>query len=167
MIFLGQLVEMKSFLSNLSVLGVFLVRINPIKNRPLNFRGFTLVELLVVIVILSILGVVGVTLFSSTQQRARDAKRKADIQAMAKAMEANYSPGVGYPTTIVGTWFADGATPTNPAPGGAAYATNTLTPSGFTFCATLENSTGNATNTTGGGMTGISNGGFFCKKNSQ
>ncbi len=132
-----------------------------------NQNGFTLVELLVVIVILSILGVVGVTLFSSTQSRARDAKRKEDISEMAAAMEANYIPGTGYPTIIVGTWFADGATPTNPAPGGAAYVTGTITASGYTFCATLENLTGNATSTAGAGMTGITNGGFFCKKNSQ
>lgn len=130
-----------------------------------NQNGFTLVELLVVIVILAILGVVGVTLFSSTQSRARDAKRKEDINAMASAMEANYVPGTGYSTTISTTWFADGAIPANPAPGGAAYVT-TLTTTSYTFCSTLENNSGNATSTSFAGA-GTSIGGFYCKKNSQ
>jgi prepilin-type N-terminal cleavage/methylation domain-containing protein len=133
-----------------------------------NQNGFTLVELLVVIVILAILGVIGVTIFTGTQSKARDAKRKEDITAMASAMEANYVPGTGYPTAIVATWFADGAAPTNPAPpAGGVYSTNTMTTAAFTFCTPLENTTGNATSTAGAGMTGITNGGFFCKKNAQ
>ncbi len=133
-----------------------------------NQQGFTLVELLVVIVILAILGVVGVTLFSSTQARARDAKRKEDINAMAAAMEVNYVPGTGYPTALVGTWFADGSIPANPAPPAGGVYTTTFTSSAvFTFCAPIEGSTGNATSNIGAGMTGISNGAFYCKKNSQ
>ncbi len=132
----------------------------------LNSKGFTLVELLVVIVILAILGVIGMTIFTGTQSKARDAKRKEDINAMASAMEANYVPGAGYQTIMLPTWFSDGAIPTNPSPNGAAYATNTITTSAFTFCATLENNTGNATSTAGAGM-GTTTGGFFCKKNAQ
>ena len=52
----------------------------------LNPKGFTLVELLVVIVILAILGVVGVTLFTGTQSQARDAKRKEDILLMIRCL---------------------------------------------------------------------------------
>lgn len=130
-----------------------------------NSQGFTLVELLVVIVILAILGVVGMTLFSSTQSKARDAKRKEDISSMAAAMETNYLAGTGY-VTMIASWFADGATPTNPNPNGAAYSTSGFSTTGYTMCATLENSTGNATNITGGGM-GTSVGGFFCRKNAQ
>lgn len=137
------------------------------KQLPKTSKGFTLVELLVVISIMAILGVIGVTIFSNTQRTARDAKRKADIAAMSDAMEANYIQGTGYPTTITGTWFSDGAKPVNPAPGGAAYAENVITTSAYTFCATLENSVGNATSNAGAGMTGITNGGFFCKKNQQ
>ena len=132
-----------------------------------NIRGFTLVELLVVIVILAILGVVGVTLFTNTQSTARDAKRKEDIQALAKAMEANYAPGTGYTTTVAAGWFADGVAPTNPNPGGVAYSTGGATTSSFTFCAALEKSTGNATTITGTGLGTTSTGPFFCKRNSQ
>lgn len=133
-----------------------------------NQNGFTLVELLVVIVILAVLGVVGVTLFSGTQSRARDSKRKEDIGSMASAMEANYVAGTGYTTTVAATWFADGVIPANPGGGSvtAAYSTGTPTTSTFTFCAALENSTGNANSATGTGM-GNTTGAFFCKKNSQ
>lgn len=53
-------------------------------------RGFTLVELLVVIVIIAILATVGLTLFSSSQTSARDAKRKEDINAIASALEVHF-----------------------------------------------------------------------------
>lgn len=129
-------------------------------------RGFTLVELLVVIVILAILGIVGVTIFTGTQSKARDAKRKSDIAAMSKAMEANYTPGTGYPTSVNSTWFADQVVPTNPSPNGAGYSTGTIGTASWTFCALLENSTGNANSSTGGSM-GITNGNWFCKKNAQ
>ena len=129
-------------------------------------KGFTLVELLVVIVILAILGVIGITIFSGTQGKARDAKRKSDISAMSKAMEANYRTGTGYFTSVDATWFADQQIPANPAPNGTAYYTTSMTTAGYTFCALLENSTGNATTSVAGGM-GTSTGTYFCKKNSQ
>lgn len=128
--------------------------------------GFTLVELLVVIAIIAILTVIGVVLFSGVQNKARDSKRIQDIVAMSKAMEVNYVAGTGYQTTVSSTWFSDNAIPTNPGPGGTPYATNTITTSSFTFCAMLENSTGNATSSTGSGM-GASTGSYFCKKNAQ
>ena len=53
--------------------------------------GFTLVELLVVITIISVLSIVGLTLFSSAQKGARDARRRADIDAIVKALEINKS----------------------------------------------------------------------------
>lgn len=132
-----------------------------------NQNGFTLVELLVVIVILAILGVVGITIFTGTQASARDAKRKEDIGAMASAMEANYVVGAGYPTAINSTWFADQAIPTNPGPGGGSYSTGSINASTWTFCASLERSTGNATSITGTGLGTTSAGGFFCKRNAQ
>lgn len=131
-----------------------------------NPQGFTLFELLVVITILAILGVIGITIYTGTLSKARDAKRKEDVNALAGAMEANRNPNTGYATVLQGSWFADGVTPTNPSPGGATYATNTITTSVFTFCATLENSTGNATTTAGGGL-GTTTGGYYCKKNAQ
>lgn len=60
-------------------------------------RGFTLVELLVVIAIIAILSVVGVTVFSGVQKSARDAKRKADLGAIYKALEIYFYQNGKYP----------------------------------------------------------------------
>jgi len=60
-------------------------------------RGFTLIELLIVILIVSILAGVGVASYSTTQKRARDAKRKEDIKAIQVALEQYYSAANQYP----------------------------------------------------------------------
>ena len=138
---------------------------NLLPKTKLNPRGFTLVELLVVIVILAILGIVGITIFTGTQSKARDAKRKSDISAMSKAMEANYIVGTGYSTTVAAAWFADQIVPQNPNPNGVSYSTNTITTSSWIFCAQLENSTGNGTGYST--LTGTTSGSWFCKKNAQ
>jgi len=62
--------------------------------------GFTLIELLVVISIIGILAAFIVASFTSAQQKARDSRRKADLDAVKKALElakndisGNYYPG--------------------------------------------------------------------------
>lgn len=55
--------------------------------------GFTLIELLVVVGIMAILAVIGIAIYSKTLVSTRDAKRIADIDAIAKALESGYSSG--------------------------------------------------------------------------
>lgn len=50
-------------------------------------RGFTIVELLIVIVVIGILAGLVVTTYAGVQDRARDAQRKSDITAIQKALE--------------------------------------------------------------------------------
>ena len=52
-------------------------------------QGFTIVELLVVVAIIAVLSVIGITIFTGVQKGARDSTRRADVNAIAKAMEAN------------------------------------------------------------------------------
>ena len=66
-------------------------------------NGFTLVELMVVITIIGILSVIGIAIYSGLQKSARDTKRKQDIMAISKALEArNFNDS--YPA-IQANWF--------------------------------------------------------------
>ena len=50
-------------------------------------RGFTLIEMLVVIAIISILIGIGINTFTIAQQKARDVRRKADLRQLQTALE--------------------------------------------------------------------------------
>lgn len=54
-------------------------------------RGFTLIELIVVIAIIAILASVAAVSLNSALKKGRDARRKADIKQIEKALEVNYS----------------------------------------------------------------------------
>jgi prepilin-type N-terminal cleavage/methylation domain-containing protein len=61
-------------------------------------KGFTIVELLIVIVVIGILAALVITTFSGIQQKARDTKRQTDIRALHSQLEAFYAQnGSGYP----------------------------------------------------------------------
>lgn len=50
-------------------------------------RGFTLIELLVSVAIIAVLSAVGLSIFTNAQRRARDARRRADLNAVRDAAE--------------------------------------------------------------------------------
>ena len=62
-------------------------------------RGFSLIELLVVITIISILSAAAVSSFTNSQRRARDARRKSDLKAIQAAAEQYYSACGAYPAS--------------------------------------------------------------------
>ncbi len=54
-------------------------------------RGFTIVELVVVMTIMAILLTLGVVSLTSSQMNARNTERQSDIEAIAKGLEARYN----------------------------------------------------------------------------
>lgn len=68
------------------------------RKQNINAIGFTIVELLIVIVVIAILATISVVAYKGIQQRARDAKRLQDIQAIASAMRMSYAEKGSYPT---------------------------------------------------------------------
>lgn len=59
--------------------------------------GFTLVEIMIVIIIIGILASLGFGGFQSSQQKGRDAKRKAELKQLMLALETYYSDYNQYP----------------------------------------------------------------------
>lgn len=100
-------------------------------------KGFTLVEILVAVTILSILTAVGITTYGSMQERARDAKRKLDIEAISQAFEVNYNSKTGIYVTPAAEQFANKLFPNPPRSGDYKHALGTDNYS-FIACTKLE-----------------------------
>lgn len=78
-------------------------------------NGFTIVELLIVVVIIGVLSTLGLTTYSSVQQKARDTKRRADIDAIAKVMESKYDiKHATYTLTDLAAGFVNNQLPVPP-----------------------------------------------------
>ena len=60
--------------------------------------GFTLIELLVVVFIIGVLAAVVMPNLMGARQRARDAKRKRDLEAVKSALRMYYNDNQVYPT---------------------------------------------------------------------
>ncbi|MFA7309258.1 MAG: type II secretion system protein [Patescibacteria group bacterium] len=76
-------------------------------------KGFTLIELLVVIAIIGILSAIGLSALNSAREKARDSKRKADLQSLSLALESYYSDNTAYPpangfATLVNNYLIPG-----------------------------------------------------------
>ncbi len=63
-----------------------------------NKKGFTLIELLVVIIILGVLAALIIGNFFTSLKKGRDARRKADLEQIQKALELYYEDKRAYPT---------------------------------------------------------------------
>ncbi|MGB3023884.1 MAG: type II secretion system protein [Candidatus Saccharimonadales bacterium] len=61
-------------------------------------KGFTIVELLIVIVVIGILAALVLNTFSGVQKRARDTQRQTDVNALATQLEVSYNDNGYYPS---------------------------------------------------------------------
>lgn len=150
-------------------------------------EGFTLVELLVVISIIAILSVAGMVVYTNVQLKARDAKRKGDIDAIAKAMEVNYNRitpfqysalcAISSTSNDCTKWFGGGNYPVDPKDGSTNGCAGNLckycdrTGSGFGLC--VGASPRIDVGVPGGGASGfvvcanLEAGSFYCRSNQQ
>ena len=118
-------------------------------------KGFTLVELLVVITIIAILSVTAYVALSGQTVKARDAKRKDDLAAVQTALELYFVKNTSYPATLDDTNAAtsDGtdlvptympSIPKDPGNAGHAYSYTMVAPN-YELAATLEMAGGDPT----------------------
>jgi prepilin-type N-terminal cleavage/methylation domain-containing protein len=109
-------------------------------------KGFTLLEMLVVVGIIAVLVSIGISSYSTAQKKSRDAKRKSDLKAIQNALEQYYSicgytypaPSSGrVPTSITCTNPATTIMPTVPVDPrtGTRYTMSQTSSTDYTICA--------------------------------
>lgn len=138
-------------------------------------RGFSLLELLVVISIIGILIGISAVSYTTAQKKGRDAKRHGDIKGMQAVYEQFYSDpanSYAYPADCGNSYittYAPAGWPSDPKNVDPYVYTKNCSGATYCFCANLEGGGGNSD--VGADLTcsGITAGGttHFCVKNQQ
>ena len=108
-------------------------------SRPkwvINAKGFSLLELLVVVGVVGLLAAIAIPQFSSYRTRSVDSQMKSDLKNAALAMDSYFAENKVYPTSvaaIVGVGFNQTE--------GVALTIAVPTPSSFTITATKPSGT--------------------------
>ena len=145
-----------------------------LKNKS---KGFTIVELLIVIVVIAILATLVIVTFTGIQQKARDSQRQTDINALNSHLAAYYASNGVYPTlanlqdmTATTGWVAVNMKGLDPEslrdPKAAANATiaGTAAANAYGYAVTPSGCDNSATSCTGFTLTAnLEGGGTFTK----
>ncbi len=79
-------------------------KISNVKSQMSNVKGFTLIELMVVITIIAILSAISFVVYSEVQQGARDSKRKSDLRSISQALLLYHQKNGRFPCTEDSIW---------------------------------------------------------------
>ena len=122
-------------------------------------RGFTLVELLVVITIIALITTIGLVIYQSSVRKGRDGRRQTDLEQIRSALELYRSDIGNYPADLspLSPNYLQ-VLPSDPKGNTYKYApASGATPITYSLCAHLEASSDQTTDNCGGGCTGVCN----------
>ena len=109
--------------------------------------GFTMIEILVVVAIIALLTTIGIISYTATNRRARDGKRRADLEQIRSALvlyrtdNGEYPESLDWDTMAPISTYISGTAIRDPLDSPYPPYDYTSDSSTFTVCATLESTT--------------------------